>query len=61
MLGEMKLNWVLVEAASIFLPYLQIDNVDTRKTHKFVELAAGKFGKGLGGERRESLREVEAK
>ena len=37
------MNWARVEAASIFLPYLQIDTVDTQKTHKLAELGVGRF------------------
>jgi len=41
----MELNLVRVEAASIFLPYLEIDIADTQKTHKPAG-AGGRFEMG---------------
>ena len=58
MLGEMKVL-ARVEAASIFFPYLQIDTVDTQKTHK--ELGASRFEMVGGARKREPTWVVEAK
>ena len=41
------------------MPYLQIDTVDTQKTHKLVELGVGRFEVVVGAQRRELLWEVE--